>query len=184
MIGILAIQGGVTEHEAILDELGILHKRVASLGDTEGLTGLILPGGESTVMDMFMKKYGIGKWLCATAKAGQARAQDASFKVFGTCAGLILLAKYGLLDVTVERNAYGRQIASFAAEIPVNLSDGEVLVRGEFIRAPKILRVGGGVSVLGWLDGNAVLVRSGNIWGATFHPELAGDGALHAAIFK
>jgi len=181
MIGILAIQGGVSEHEAILDKLGILHRRVASLADTEGLTGLILPGGESTVTDMFMEKYELKGWLCA-------RAQDAKFEVFGTCAGLILLARYGLLDVKVERNAYGRQIDSFEAEVEVNLScarrkNKEVLVRGEFIRAPKILRVGKGVEVLGRLGKEVVLVQSGNVWGATFHPELAGDSTLHAAIF-
>ena len=181
MIGILAIQGGVTEHEAILDELGILHKRVASLGDVSGLTGLILPGGESTVMDMFMQEYGLKEWLCERVRGG---ACAGDFKVFGTCAGLILLAKYGLLGVTVERNAYGRQIASFKAEVPCKVEGGVRTVRGEFIRAPKILRVGKGVSVLGWLDGNAVLVKSGNIWGASFHPELTGDSTLHAAIFK
>lgn len=175
MIGILAIQGGVKEHEQILDGLHLEHKRVASLADTEGLTGLILPGGESTVMDMFMNKYGLKEWLVAKVQ------EDPNFVVLGTCAGLILLAKYGLLDVSVERNAYGRQLASFTAEVEVK---GVGTVSGHFIRAPKITRVGKSVEVLGAHGETPVVVRTGKVWGVSFHPELAGNSRLHAAIFS
>ena len=122
VIGILAIQGDFLEHEQILDKLGLPHKQVRTLKDTEGLTGFIIPGGESTVMGLFMKKYGFDEWL-------KAKAPD--LKIYGTCAGLILLARYGLLDVEVQRNAYGRQSASFMTAWP-------------FIRAPKIKKWGRG----------------------------------------
>ncbi len=163
MIGILALQGDFFEHEQILDKLGLPHKQVRTLEDTEGLTGFIIPGGESTVMDLFMKKYGLEEWL---------KNHAADFPIYGTCAGLILLARYGLLDVEVERNAYGRQSASFMTE------------RGHFIRAPKIKKVGEGVEVLAEERGVPVLVRQGQVWGSAFHPELAGETALHARIFS
>lgn len=163
MIGILAIQGGFAEHEQILDRLGLEYKEVRGLEGTVGLTGLIIPGGESTVMDLFMKKYGLEKWLKENA---------IGLKIYGTCAGLILLARYGLLNVEVERNAYGRQSASFVGKL------------GQFIRAPKITRVGDGVEVLMEEEGVPVFVRQGNIWGSSFHPELAGNTALHAQIFS
>ncbi len=174
MIGILAIQGGYAEHEAVLAGLGLPFKEVRSLADTEGLTGLIIPGGESTVMDQFMQKYELKEWLLE-------RAHDSSFVMFGTCAGLILLARYGLLDVEVERNAYGRQLDSFVAEVEVQ---GLGKVRGHFIRAPKIVRVGQGVEVLGEHQGVPVVVKQGAVWGISFHPELASDSTLHAAIFS
>ncbi len=163
MIGVLALQGGFAEHEQILDQLGLEHKQVRSLKDTEGLTGFIIPGGESTVMDLFMKKYGLDEWL---------KVHAADLKIYGTCAGLILLERYGLLDVDVERNAYGRQSASFTRK------------GGHFIRAPKITRVGKAVEVLEQEAGSAVLVRQGNVWGSSFHPELAGETALHSRIFS
>ena len=163
MIGILALQGDFLEHERILDVLGLSHKKGAGLEDTEGLTGFIIPGGESTVMDLFMKKYGLEEWL---------KSHVADLKIYGTCAGLILLARYGLLNVEVERNAYGRQSASFETKA------------GNFIRAPKIIKVGEGVEVLADFEGVPVLVRQGNVWGGSFHPELKGETALHARIFS
>jgi 5'-phosphate synthase pdxT subunit len=175
MIGILAIQGGFEEHERVLDELGLAHKRVTSLADTGGLTGLVIPGGESTVMELFMEKYGLKEWLVERVKA------DSDFVVLGTCAGLILLARYGLLDVTVERNAYGRQLASFTADLEVH---GVGQVSGHFIRAPKITGVASTVQVLAEWDGTPVVVRQGCVWGISFHPELAGSSRLHAAIFS
>ena len=162
MIGILALQGDFLEHEWVLDTLGLPHKRVRGLEDTEGLTGFIIPGGESTVMDLFMKKYGLEEWL---------KSHAADLKIYGTCAGLILLARYGLLNVEVERNAYGRQSASFVAQA------------GNFIRAPKIVKTGEGVEVLADLEGVPVLVRQGNVWGGSFHPELRGETAIHKMIF-
>jgi 5'-phosphate synthase pdxT subunit len=175
MIGILAIQGGVSEHEEVLDTLGLSHRRVADLDDVEELDGFILPGGESTVMDQFMQKYGLKKWLVDRVKG------DPDFRVFGTCAGLILLARYGLLNVKVERNAYGRQLASFTSGVEV---EAVGLVEGHFIRAPKITEVSDGVEVLAKLEGVPVAVRQKNVWGISFHPELAGSTRLHAAIFS
>lgn len=172
MIGILALQGGFLEHEAILDFLSLPHKRVTGLKDTGDLTGLIIPGGESTVMDLFIEKYGLQGWL---------QNVPPEFPVYGTCAGLILLSRYGLLDVEVERNAYGRQSASFMAEM--QLQNGEKM-KGHFIRAPKITRVGEGVEVLAEYEGSPVFVRQKNIWGSSFHPELAGETVLHAGIFS
>ena len=170
MIGILAIQGGYIEHEQILDQLGLLHKRVRSLMDAEGLTGFIIPGGESTVMDMFMKRYGLDEWL---------KSRPADFPIYGTCAGMILLARYGLLPATVERNAYGRQSASFTA----NLKMGDGMVKGHFIRAPKVVDPGH-CEVLASHEGTPVLLRKGNVWASSFHPELAGETALHRHIFS
>lgn len=174
MIGILALQGGYKEHETILDRLGLSWREVRSLADTEGLTGFIIPGGESTVMDQFMQKYGLKDWLLE-------RGKDPSFTVMGTCAGLILLARYGLLDASVERNAYGRQLDSFTTSLSV---EGVGPVGGHFIRAPKVTQVGPLARVLAMHEGVPVLLRQGGVWGLSFHPELAGDLALHAAVFS
>lgn len=172
VIGILAIQGGFLEHEQVLDRLGFAHKCVKSLADTEGLTGFIIPGGESTVMDLFMKKYGLDEWL---------KSRPADFPIYGTCAGLILLARYGLIPVKVERNAYGRQSASFTAEVEVK---GLSPIKGHFIRAPKVTEVGEGAEVLSEYEGNPVLLKKGRVWASSFHPELAGETALHRIIFS
>lgn len=175
MIGVLAIQGGVEEHERILDALKLEHRRVASLNDVKGLTGFIVPGGESTVMDLFMEKYGLKKWLVERV------AEGGNFAVLGSCAGLILLARYGLLDAEVKRNAYGRQLASFVADVKVS---GVGTVRGHFIRAPQVSSVGQGATVLAEHECVPVVLRQGRVWGISFHPELAGDTALHAAVFS
>jgi pyridoxal 5'-phosphate synthase pdxT subunit len=180
MIGILALQGGFKEHESILDRLGLPWREVRSLADTDGLMGLIIPGGESTVMDLFMEKFGLQQWLME-------RAKDPRFVVFGTCAGLILLARYGLLHAEVLRNAYGRQLSSFTAVLQVQNPISSVAafpVKAHFIRAPKIVSLGEAVSVLATHEGVPVLIREGNVWGASFHPELAGEASLHSAIFS
>ncbi len=171
MIGVLAIQGGYAEHEQVLTELGLPFKEVRSRADTEGLTGLIIPGGESTVIDMFMQKYGLVDWL---------KSLPATFPIYGTCAGLILLARYGKISCTVERNAYGRQSASFTAEMEVK---GGARVKGHFIRAPKVTNVGK-AEVLATHDGVPVFLREDSVWVSSFHPELAGETALHRLIFS
>ena len=192
MIGVLALQGGFAEHLAVLRELGLDACEVRTreeLLDPQ-LRGLIIPGGESTVMAKFIDEYNLRDAICV-------RAQDKNFRIYGTCAGLILLAKdvpnlkaqpLGLLDVSVERNAYGRQLDSFIGEIemksPGGGDDTSALLRCPFIRAPKITRVGKGVEVLASYDGSPVLVRQGNVWGSTFHPELAGELAIHKLIFR
>jgi 5'-phosphate synthase pdxT subunit len=170
MIGVLALQGGFLEHELVLSKLGLPFKRVVE--PEPGLTGLIIPGGESTVMDQFMQQYCWVEWLHKVAS---------DFPIYGTCAGLILLARYGLLDVKVDRNAYGRQLASFVETVDVK---GLGQLKGAFIRAPKIIQVGEGVEVLAEHDGVPVLVRQGQIWASSFHPELVGETALHERIFS
>lgn len=168
MIGILALHGGIEEHEAVLDSLNLEHKRVRSLEDVEALSGLIIPGGESTVMKMFLDKYELGTWM-----------QSFDGPIYGTCAGMIVLADLGLLDAEVERNAYGRQLSSFVTELTSEFGP----VQAHFIRAPKVVSHENEVEVLIEHEGVPVLIRQGNVWASSFHPELAGDSTLHAHIF-
>lgn len=193
MIGVLALQGGFAEHLAVLKTLGLEACEVRTREELldPRLRGLIIPGGESTVMAKFIDEYDLRSLICRRAMLRNARAQNPNFTIYGTCAGLILLAKdvpnlqerpLGLLDVSVERNAYGRQVASFITDLEVQ---GLGTVHGgHFIRAPKITRVGEGVEVLASYEGSPVLIRQGNIWGSTFHPELAGELAIHKLIFN
>lgn len=175
MIGVLALQGGFKEHIDILTKLGLEACEIRTREELmrEEVNGLIIPGGESTVMLKFIDEFGL-------RSAISARAENPHFCIYGTCAGLILLAKevpnlkgepLGLLDVTVERNAYGSQRDSFITDF------------GSFIRAPKIIRLGEGVEVMMEHEGLPVLVREGNIWGGTFHPELIGNIEIHKRIF-
>jgi 5'-phosphate synthase pdxT subunit len=161
MIGVLALQGGFAEHQEILDGLNLPNKQVRTLEDAEGITGLVIPGGESTVMHMFLKEFGLEDWL-----------RNLKVPVFGTCAGLIVLVNLGCLDAEVERNAYGRQLASFETDF------------GHFIRAPRIRSVGAEVEVLQAYEGEAIFIRQANFWGCSFHPELVGNSELHARIFS
>lgn len=192
MIGVLALQGGYAEHLAVLKLLGLEACEVRTREEMMNpkLRGLIIPGGESTVMVKFIDAYFLREAICA-------RTQNPDFVIYGTCAGLILLAKevpnlkgepLGLLDVTVERNAYGRQLSSFITELDVKKSgngnnSSDFACRAHFIRAPKITRVDEEVEVLSRYKGDPVLVRHNNIWGSTFHPELAGEIAIHKLIF-
>lgn len=169
MIGILALHGGFAEHAQMLEELNLPWREVRSLADAEGLEGLVIPGGESTVMLKFLEEFGMKEWL-----------MNFEGPVFGTCAGLIVLSRLGLINVEVDRNAYGRQLASFVTELEV---EGVGSVGAHFIRAPKVTSVGEGVDVLAVHEEVPVLVRQGNVWGASFHPELAGDASLHAVVF-
>lgn len=183
MIGVLAIQGGFAEHQKVLDSLGVANKQVRNLADLRGLTGLIIPGGESTVMAKFLFETGMGEEIKKLAR-------NPSFKIYGTCAGMILLSRssdslkfgtLGLLDISVERNAYGRQVSSFITDLEVK---GIGKIRGgHFIRAPKITAVSDSVTVMSEHDGVPVLVRRGNVWGGSFHPELRGENAIHRMIF-
>jgi len=185
LIGILALQGDYAAHRAVLERLGARTRSVRAAADLEGLAGLVIPGGESTTMLRLLDRNGLRAGLTAFA---------ATRPTFGTCAGLILLAREVLnpaqeslrvLDVTVERNAYGRQIDSFVGAVSAAALGGTV--EGVFIRAPRIKRLGGGVEVLGRLagggnaspQGEAVLVRERHLLGATFHPELTADPRIH-----
>lgn len=182
-VGILALQGDFEMHAQMLDRLGAPWKLVRHASELEEVAGLILPGGESTTMLKFFAHEGMGPAIKEFA-AGK--------PVFGTCAGAILLAKevlnpaqeqLGLLDVSIERNAYGRQVDSSVryGECP-ELADSPVEM--VFIRAPIIRRVGEGVYVLGRCDGLPVLVEQGNILAATFHPELTQDETVHRYFLK
>ena len=167
-IGVLALQGAFREHARALQTLGAEVVEVRLPVDLQGLDGLVIPGGESTTITLLAESFGLDAALRGFAEP-----------VFGTCAGTIVLDRehYDLVDLEVERNAYGRQVKSFEAE--VELRGDAVPLRGVFIRAPRIRDVGPGVEVLGQLDGEPVLVREGRFLLATFHPELTDDLRVH-----
>jgi pyridoxal 5'-phosphate synthase pdxT subunit len=168
-IGVLAVQGNFREHLRVLHRLGAEGVPVRKPEQLAGLDGLIVPGGESTAITRLIRLYGLEEAI---------RAFDRP--VFGTCAGMILLARGGTLeqmDVEVDRNAYGRQVASF--ETDLELEDELVPLRGVFIRAPRVRDVGPGVEVLSEHDGEPVLLREGRFLVASFHPELTEDTRVH-----
>ena len=167
-IGVLAVQGNFREHVAVLRRLGADPVEVRLPEQLEGLDGLIVPGGESTAMTRLMRLYGLDEAL---------RAFEAP--IFGTCAGMILLDRehLGLADISVRRNAFGRQVASFEADL--DIGGGREPFRAVFIRAPWIEEAGAGVEVLAEVDGHPVLARDGRILVAAFHPELTDDTRIH-----
>jgi 5'-phosphate synthase pdxT subunit len=167
-IGVLAIQGDFREHAAVLRRLGADPVEVRKPEELDGLDGLVIPGGESTAIMRLARLYGLEEAL---------RRFDRP--VFGTCAGMILLDRHhlGLVDVSVRRNAYGRQVASFEADLDLP-GEAEPL-RGVFIRAPRVEDVGPGVEVLAEHGGEPVLLRGGRILVASFHPELTDDSRVH-----
>ena len=183
-VGILAVQGDFEMHSKMLERIGAVWKLVKRAPELRDVGALIMPGGESTTMLKFFTEEGMGPAVKEFAAQGK--------PIFGTCAGAILLAKevlnppqghLGLLDITIERNAYGRQIDSSVrrGECP-ELSDHPVEM--VFIRAPIIRRVGERVRVLGSADGLPVLVEQGGILAATFHPELTDDETIHRYFLK
>lgn len=177
-IGVLALQGAVAEHLRMIQDLGeeaIPVKQVEQLAEIEGI---ILPGGESTAIGKLMVRYGFVEELI--------KFSDQKKPIFGTCAGLILLAKQingsedshlSVLDVKVERNAFGRQIQSFEADLQIN-NVGENF-RAVFIRAPYVMEVADNVEVLSVYEDKIVAVRQGHILGSAFHPELTNDKRMH-----
>jgi 5'-phosphate synthase pdxT subunit len=178
-IGILALQGAFREHIETLRKLGAETVEVRLPEQLEGLDGLIIPGGESTAIGKLAVKYGLQEAIRQFAQAGK--------PVYGTCAGMILISKdvgrdqplLGLMDVQVERNAFGRQIDSFETDLPVPVL-GDEPFHAIFIRAPKIASVGKGVDVLAALpDGTPVAAREGQMLVTSFHPELSDDLRLH-----
>jgi len=170
-IGVLAVQGNFREHAAMLRRLGAEVVEVRLPEELEGLDGLVIPGGESTTFMRLMRLYGLD---------GAVRQFPGA--MFGTCAGMIVLdrAHLGLVDVLVDRNAYGRQVASFEADL--DLAGEEEPLRGVFIRAPRLRDAGEGVEVLAELDGEPVLLRQGRFLVASFHPELTDDTRVHEAF--
>lgn len=167
-IGVLAVQGNFREHAAVLRRLGAEPVEVRLPGELAGLDGLILPGGESTAITRLMRLYGLDEAL---------RSFDAP--IFGTCAGMIVLDRdhLGLADIRAARNAFGRQVHSFEADLDISHGDGPV--RAVFIRAPWIEDAGPDVEILAEVDGHPVLARDGRILVAAFHPELTDDTRIH-----
>lgn len=213
LIGVLALQGDVAEHVAALEAGGAATRRVRRAEELEGLDGLVIPGGESTAIDKLARAFGVAEPLRELIRG--------DFPVYGSCAGMILLSDeiadpacnvagepqqtFGGLDVTVRRNAFGRQVDSFEEEIPMpalagikgaaSTSDPEH-VRAVFIRAPWIERVGTGVEILASVplprheDDDAaqvdriVAVRSGNLLATSFHPEVTGERRIHRLFIQ
>jgi len=205
LAGVIALQGDYETHEESLRRIGIetvqvrrcedagfanpkapRKKNIQTSRDREVAIrpmpdALVLPGGESSTFDLLGRKYGIDSLLSAYAAIGKT--------IFGTCAGAIWLGKgehhkvnpLGLIDIDIERNAYGRQVDSFIDKLDINGLDDPF--EAVFIRAPKITRVGKGVEILAEYNGDPVFVRQGNIWVATFHPERTDDTRLHQLIF-
>ncbi len=181
-VGVLALQGDFREHAAALSRLGAEPALVRTSDQLNGIGALVIPGGESTAIGKLADWHGLVEPLRTAINGG--------LPTLGTCAGMIFLAgatasgrdqvQLGVLDVVVRRNAFGRQVDSFEADIAVAGLDEPV--RGVFIRAPWIEKVGDGVEVLADVDGHPVVVRQGAIVATSFHPELTGDGRIHRLL--
>jgi 5'-phosphate synthase pdxT subunit len=178
-VGVLALQGDFREHRLMLERLGARTCEVRQPAHLRGLDGLVLPGGESTTIAKLMAAYGLGEAVREFAAAGGA--------VYGTCAGLITVARatvegapptLGLLDIVARRNAFGRQVRSFEADLAVAGVPGGPF-RAVFIRAPWVESAGPGVEVLSTWEGHIVAARGANVLVTAFHPELTGDTRLH-----
>jgi 5'-phosphate synthase pdxT subunit len=177
LVGVLALQGGFEAHERMLRGLGASTRQVRVPRDLEGLDGLVIPGGESTTMSLGIEREGLAEPLRELARAGT--------PVLGSCAGLIMLdaLHLRLMDMRAERNAFGRQVHSFEADVALRGVDGGP-IRGRFIRAPWIAEHGPGVEVLGVLDGHAVAARQENLLAVAFHAELGEDERLHGLFLE
>ncbi|KAB7743062.1 pyridoxal 5'-phosphate synthase glutaminase subunit PdxT [Nostocoides sp. F2B08] len=184
-IGVLAVQGDVREHSAALVAVGAEPRAVRRPGDLEGIAGLVIPGGESTVMDKLVRAFGLYAPLTSAIRSG--------LPVFGSCAGMIMLADrlvggradqrtLGGLDITVRRNAFGRQVDSFEADLVIDCL-GSDPVRAVFIRAPWVEHHGDSVEVLASVErdgvSHPVAVRAGRLLATSFHPEVTGDLRVH-----
>jgi 5'-phosphate synthase pdxT subunit len=172
-VGVLALQGAFREHLAALARAGADVVEVRLPEQLDGLDGLVIPGGESTTITKLAAEYGLDDAIRAFGRP-----------IFGTCAGMILLDRVhlGLADMEVERNAYGRQVASFEADL--QLAGDDEPFRGVFIRAPRVVDVGPGVEVLAEHDGEPVLLRDGAVLVAAFHPELTDDPRIHERFLE
>jgi 5'-phosphate synthase pdxT subunit len=175
-IGVLALQGDFQAHSKLLHSIGARSREVRVPADLDGLDGLILPGGESTVMTLGITREGLGDPLRALAAAG--------IPILGTCAGMIILDRdhLGILDIVAQRNAFGRQLRSFEADLAIPGVPGGP-VHAVFIRAPWVAEAGPGVQTLAEVDGHPVAVRQDNILAISFHPELSGEPRLHELAF-
>jgi pyridoxal 5'-phosphate synthase pdxT subunit len=174
VVGVLALQGDFDAHAKVLARLGADARPVRTPADLQGLDGLIIPGGESTTMTLGIAREGLAEPL---------RAFDRP--IFGTCAGLIMLDRdhLGVMDIRAERNAFGRQVRSFEADLDFPGIDGPP-VRAVFIRAPWIAEAGDGVTVLASVDGHPVAAEQGDVLAVSFHPEIMGEDRLHARFLE
>jgi pyridoxal 5'-phosphate synthase pdxT subunit len=174
LVGVLALQGGFEAHSRALEELGARTRIVRVPADLDGLDGLVIPGGESTTMTLGIERERLAEPLREFVRSGR--------PTLGTCAGLIMLDRdhLGLLDVSVRRNAFGRQLSSFEADLEF---DGEPL-HAVFIRAPWVEQAGDDVEVLAEVDGHPVAVRQGNVLAVAFHPELTDERRLHRWLLE
>jgi 5'-phosphate synthase pdxT subunit len=177
LVGVLALQGDFAAHRRMLEALGAQVREVRVPADLDGLAGLVIPGGESTTMTLGVAREGLADPLRDLA--------GARVPILGTCAGLIMLDRdhLGVLDMTARRNAFGRQIRSFEADLDLaGITDGGLPMRAVFIRAPWVAEHGDDVQVLAEVDGHVVAVREGNVIAVSFHPEITGDDRVHAAF--
>ena len=175
VVGVLALQGDFEAHAKILAGLGAEAREVRVPADLVGLDALVMPGGESTVMTLGIEREGLGEPLRELARRGT--------PILGTCAGMIMLDRdhLNVLDILAERNAFGRQLRSFEADLDLTDVPGGP-VHAVFIRAPWAADVGAGVEVLADVDGHPVAVRQGNVIAVSFHPELTGEPRLHQVL--
>jgi pyridoxal 5'-phosphate synthase pdxT subunit len=172
LVGVLALQGDFEAHARVLERLGAQVREVRVVADLDGVAGLVLPGGESTTMTLGIEREGLAEPIAALVGEG--------LPVLGSCAGLIMLdrAHLGLMDIVAERNAFGRQVRSFEADLEIaGLPGGPV--HGLFIRAPWIAEHGPGVEILANVDGHAIAAREGRILAIAFHSELGEDDRVH-----
>lgn len=178
-IGVLAVQGDVEMHARMVEHCGVKAVPVRFIDELDRIHGLIIPGGESTTVGKLMDRYGLDKKIIERASKGM--------PVFGTCTGMILLAKeiagsdqhrLGLMDFTVLRNAFGRQVDSFEADLEIDVI-GPPAVRAVFIRAPYAVKIGEEVEVLAKCEDKIVLLKQGNLLACAFHPELTDDDRVH-----
>lgn len=203
VVGVLAFQGDFTEHMAVLSSLRAPSIEVRTLEDLSKVDALIIPGGESTVIAKFLEETGVGKEImrranlgapptAASPQRGPGEGLGWGLAVYGTCAGAIVLAKkvtgknapkpLGLIDITVDRNAYGTQIDSFEVKLKIqSLKDS---MNASFIRAPKIVNVGKDVEILASYKGDPVLVRQGRVLAGTFHSEVRGETGVHEMFLR
>lgn len=184
-VGVLALQGAFASHEAVFESLGVRSLQVRTPEDLGQVDALVLPGGESTTISQLLESSELFEPVKKSVHEGM--------PVFGTCAGMILLSKkildgradqlsFGAIDIEVQRNAYGRQIDSFEADIEVKTFSTPF--HAVFIRAPRISKIGSGVTVLAELDKDVVLARQNNVMVASFHPELSRDDRVHQLFLK
>jgi pyridoxal 5'-phosphate synthase pdxT subunit len=175
LVGVLALQGDFEAHAKVLTRLGATPREVRTPADLEGLDALIIPGGESTVMTLGIEREGLADPLRELARSGT--------PVLGTCAGMIMLDRshLGVLDIEARRNAFGRQLHSFEADLDVTGVTGGP-VHAVFIRAPWVAETGPAVEVLAEVEGHPVAVRQGNVIAVSFHPELTGESRLHELL--